>query len=859
MAQKSYVRIPNYSIYTTNHPDQTAHGGTAVIIKNNIKHHYVGSYSENHLQATTIAVTEKTTLLNISAVYCPPKHNITKDNYLNFFQTLGNRFIAAGDFNAKHQDWGSRITRTDGRQMMKAIQEHNMNFLSTGEPTYWPTDHRKLPDLIDFCIMKGINTNLCTVESCYELAGDHSSVILTLFSHFEEPHKRAILHSRRTDWELFGDTLNNSIDLNMPLKTPEEIDNAVYTLTKHIQQSAWKATPSYKVTKINEVHTPTTIKDKIKDKRRARKHWQLNRTPENKRILNKISKELKKLMLDLKNKGIQNYLEHLSPTEATNYSLWKAIKFLKRPQQYHPPIKNKNNEWAKTSKEKALAFGEHLMNVFQPFSDEIPREKLEEVEEFLEAPFQLSLPTTKVKIKEVKATIKNEINPKKAPGFDLVTGTILQKLPFKAIKLITEIFNAIIRTGHFPNEWKVAKIIMIPKHGKPAEEITSYRPISLLPVLSKLFEKIFIKKLNKVIASDNLIPDYQFGFRNKHGTIEQIHRIVNQINADLEKKRYCSAAFLDITQAFDKVWHTGLLYKLKKVLPYDIYLTLKSYLQNRHFLVENLDECTELHPILAGVPQGSVLGPTLYLLYTADMPTTRQTLTATYADDTATLASHADPTIASQKLQTALTKIQNWLELWKIKVNESKSTHITFTNRKEDCPPITFNGQQLKHVNTVKYLGMHLDRKLNWKNHIFNKRKQLGIQLHKLYWMLGRTSRLSIQNKTLIYKVVLKPVWTYGIQLWGTTSNSNIEILQRFQNKILRMVVNAPWYVPNTVIHRDLGMLSVKEEIGKFSEKYSDRVAVHPNVLANQLMTEANPETRRLKRFKPTDLQNRFN
>jgi len=100
---------------------------------------------------------------------------------------------------------------------------------------------------------------------------------------------------------------------------------------------------------------------------------------------------------------------------------------------------------------------------------------------------------------------------------------------------------------------------------------------------------------------------------------------------------------------------------------------------------------------------------------------------------------------------------------------------------------------------TSKYLGIHLDRKLTWQKHIFTKRRQVGLQLHRMYWIIGRKSKLSLENKLLIYKTILKPIWTYGISLWDTASNSNIEILQRFQNKVLRSIVNAPRYVPNTV------------------------------------------------------------
>lgn len=213
--------------------------------------------------------------------------------------------------------------------------------------------------------------------------------------------------------------------------------------------------------------------------------------------------------------------------------------------------------------------------------------------------------------------------------------------------------------------------------------------------------------------------------------------------------------------------------------------------------------------------------------------------------------------MASRNLQANLDKIQQWLKTWRIKANESKSIHVTFTMKKGNCSTVTLNRQQLKHADSAKYLGLHIDRRLNWQKHIFTKRKQLGLKLRKLYWMIGRKSQLSLENKMLIYKAIIKPIWTYGIELWGTASHSNIGILQRFQSKVLRIIVNAPWYVPNITIQRDLCVPSVKEEIQSYSAKYSKRVKVHPNKLAKRLMDEPN-EPRRLKRFKPTDLPTRF-
>ena len=152
---------------------------------------------------------------------------------------------------------------------------------------------------------------------------------------------------------------------------------------------------------------------------------------------------------------------------------------------------------------------------------------------------------------------------------------------------------------------------------------------------------------------------------------------------------------------------------------------------------------------------------------------------------------------------------------------------------------------------------MHLDRRLTWKKHIWTKRKQLGIKFTSLYWLINQKSQLSFENKLLIYKAILKPIWTYGIQLWGSASTSNIEILQRFQSKTLRVITNAPWYVPNNVIHRDLNVKTVKSEISTFSEKYQHRLLCHPNELAVKLVNPTR-QYNRLKRSNPLDLVRRF-
>ena len=177
-----------------------------------------------------------------------------------------------------------------------------------------------------------------------------------------------------------------------------------------------------------------------------------------------------------------------------------------------------------------------------------------------------------------------------------------------------------------------------------------------------------------------------------------------------------------------------------------------------------------------------------------------------------------------------------------------------FTLRKQTCPQVSINNITVPNKDTV--LGMTLDRRLTWKQHILDKSKQLRDKLKKFYWLIGRCSNLSTQNKITLYKTVIKPVWTYGIQLCGTASNTNIEILQRFQSKTLRSLINAPCYqctyVTNETIHRELKIPTVKYEIYKSRSEYNARVNNHHNPLVTQLL-DTTDQIRRLKRKYPLD------
>lgn len=847
LTKDSHITIFNYACYHSPHPSNRARGGSAVLIKNNIQHYEEFKMESETMQVTTISIQAKHKVFKVAGIYCPPRSSPTGEDYTNLFQTLGNNFIIGGDLNAKHTYWGSRITNKKGKILYCAGQSYKCQFFSSGAPTYWPSDPTKVPDLIDFFVVKGISGNHIIIESNDDLSSDHSPVILTLSETIMQKENLPRLTNRRTNWDKFREKLELSIDLGSPLETTGQVDAEVEQFVADVQQAAEESTPTMQGRTQAKINYPEEIRKLVLDKRKARRKWHLSRYPGDKTILNRLSNQLKKRISEFKNESISRFLCNLTADKYTDYSLWKAAKRLKRPQILDPPLKTHDGKWVGNPKAKADLFAEHLANVFKSHPQETAVENITLVDKVdnMEIPF--------ITLKELKNFCKHNLSNKKAPGYDLITGQVMKELPDIAFLKLQHIINASFKLKHVPRHWKIAEVIVIVKPGKPPTEVASYRPISLLPVMSKIFEKMLLKRLCRIIEDRKLIPSHQFGFRNKHSTIDQVHRITNVVEKALEEKKVCSAIFLDVAQAFDKVWHEGLNYKLHRDLPRQYFEILKSYIADRFFRVRYGKEYSELKEISAGVPQGSVLGPILYLLYTRDIPVNENSVMATFADDTAILAVDKGVETATMKLQHAVNRVRDWTQRWRIKLNETKSIQVNFTYKKIVTLPIYINNQIVPHANVAKYLGMNLDAKLKWKEHIKKKKEELNLKYRKLYWLLGRNSELSVENKIKIYKQVLRPVWTYGIQIWGCAMKTNVQMIQTFQNKVLRGIVNAPWYVRNNDLHRDLRIELVSEVIKKYAVKHDQRLQTHVNYEMNTVVN-VNNNIRRLKRTKPYEL-----
>ena len=298
----------------------------------------------------------------------------------------------------------------------------------------------------------------------------------------------------------------------------------------------------------------------VQEKRKLRKIWQSTRHSSDKKRLNKMTKELKMTLIKFRNDQVTRYLTALTPTSESNYSLWKTTKKLTNKTPRQPPLQKPNGMWARTNQDKATALADHFQKTFANDNNpshliQLPNTSKTDYTDFV-----------KLTVNKIIQKIE-ELNDKKAAGYDLITGKILKMLPKRAVSYIRNLFNACLRLQYYPTLWKIAEITAIPKVGKDAALPSSYRPISLLPLLSKIFEKVLYERLTPILEDKHTIPDHQFGFRRLHSTIHQIHRVTSNIESALEEKKFCVGLFLDVEKAFDKVWHDGLLLKLSSILP----------------------------------------------------------------------------------------------------------------------------------------------------------------------------------------------------------------------------------------------------------------------------------------------------
>lgn len=446
-----------------------------------------------------------------------------------------------------------------------------------------------------------------------------------------------------------------------------------------------------------------------------------------------------------------------------------------------------------------------------------------------------------VDVNEIKSIIK-ELKPRKASGLDGIKNFMLKRLPNSAVLYFCFIINCCLKLQYFPQTWKTAKVIPIIKPNKPLDSVHSYRPISLLSSLSKILEKVLKERIWKFNHQHKIIPVNQFGFKPFHSTVHQIKRICNHINTGFNNGNSTVLVTLDIEKAFDSVWYNGLLYKMIQLnFPLYIIRIIESFLKNRLFCVCLNDRYSDLVEIPAGVPQGSVLGPLLYILYCSDFPNLNGCEWASYADDTCIFFSHEFGQNIVTKLQCALDNLTAYFTKWKIKINEDKTQAVFFTRKRKACfypiDQLEINGTNIQWSEYIKYLGVHLDRKLIFDLHITRQIEKFNLAKKMLYPLIKRGSPLNNMNKLILSKVIFQSIILYACPVWGVCAKSHIKKLQICQNKLLKMMLNLPWHFSTKNLHKKNNVKQIRDRIQNITERFKFFCTLSDNPLIFNLYT----------------------
>ncbi|GFX63089.1 probable RNA-directed DNA polymerase from transposon X-element [Trichonephila clavipes] len=727
--------------------------------------------------------------------------------------SLGGASIICGDFNAHHTSWGCRRNDNRGNIIKNLIDSTDTQIVAPTTPTRFGHNSASI---IDFALTRNIHW-LSQVESIAELSSDHNPLIISFDTNRRFAFPRRIV---TTDWAAFRELLSPAHYTFQPItaRTGEDVETQVADLTDAIINT--HTLSSKPIRGRNSYYVSEEIRQLMIERNRARKVWQFTRDPSDKRVLNNIQNRLHRKIKAFQNKIWEDELRALDPDDG---SLWEMSKELRKKKS---PVYALNGQGgiAHTDSDKAEVIACSLEKQFQEnnithSSDSIVNRVVENYflnENNFDAPLSPPMPS------EVLNYIK-KAQIRRAPGREGITNKILQNLTLPVIFQITNIISNIFITGHFPDSWKHASVIPILKPGKPRGAADSYRPISLLPVLSKLAERLILSRLNDHLNTNKILISQQHGFRPQLSTSHQLLRVVEYAKSGFKEKKYTGAVFLDIQKAFDRVWHTGLLYKLIKInTPPQLTLIIKSFLNNRSFAVRVNDTHSSTKQIRAGAPQGALLSPTLFNIYINDIPKTRQTTVCLYADDTAILTQSANKNCITHFLHRHLAELEDWYKKWKISINPEKTEAVFFSAGRatHKPPPIYVQNHPVPWSNSVNYLGVTLDQHLSFKDHITKINNKFRALACLYYPYFTRNSPLTIKNRLLIYTSILRPVLLYASPVWGHATKTQINRLETSQNVLIRKLTNSPWFVRNADLRFTLNLTTVREFIKKIANKF---------------------------------------
>ena len=494
-------------------------------------------------------------------------------------------------------------------------------------------------------------------------------------------------------------------------------------------------------------------------------------------------RETKRRLQKESRKAYWQYLENIicydesMETAQKQNKFWNYIRNTKKDSSGVAPLRS-DGLLVDDTKEKAEILNRQYFSVFTP-------ENTDEQLPPLNDNFQ-SMPEIKVTILGTEKLLKN-LDPTKATGPDQIPARILKQFAAEFAPHLTTIFNTSITKGEVPTDWRQANVIPIYEKGEKYLA-SNYRPVSLTCICCKLLEHIVVSNILKHLDLHSILVDCQHGFRAKRSCETQLLTLSHELLSNLHSSIQTDMIILDFSKAFDKVPHKKLLWKLNNYgIRGNTWKWISAFLSNRMQQVALDGEVSGQLPVVSGVPQRSVLGPLLFLIFINDLPVAVTSKTILFADDCILyrqIYNHDD----SITLQQDLDSLAAWEKMWGMQFHPEKCISLSVTrSQKPFHTSYILKGHTLESVTTAKYLGITISKDMNWDTHINN----ITSKANKIIGFLRRN--LPIQNtetKTLAYKSMVRSNLEYCASVWSPRTEKLKSKLEQVQRRGARYVTN---------------------------------------------------------------------
>ena len=540
----------------------------------------------------------------------------------------------------------------------------------------------------------------------------------------------------------------------------------------------------------------------FRERNRAYKKWKKHSSDTNLENYNQIKREVIAVKKDAKHNYFLRLSNKLTDPNTGPKEYWHLTKelFGNKIKSGIPPI-IKNDIVFSSSESKCQLFNDHFLE-----KSKLPDQKpsLPQFTPLTNNTFEYMQVTEN----EVLKVLKN-LNVAKANGPDGISNTHLKSTADSIASPLCKLFNRSLATGQFPDEWKEANVSPVFKKND-RQSVKNYRPISLLSNVGKVLERLVFIKLYEYCQANNLLTWRNSGYKPFDSTINQLVLLSHKIYEALENGHDVCFVSLDASAAFDRVWHEGLLFKLRQFgIKGTFYNWIKNYLNGRKQRVVIEGSFSEWIRILCGVPQGSILGPLLFLIYTNDIVEDIECEILLFADDTSLLEPLTDPTLSIAKINRDLHSLGRWAGQWLVTFNPAKTKYMIFSkkNVRQDYGHLFLENKKIEEVKEHKQLGITFNNKMTWDEHINDRCKEAGRRLSVIKRLPDVVSPIT---KRHIYTTFVRPVLEYGSVLFDNCSVLLSDQLESVQRQSAIAITRAYSNTSNVNLYKEVGLTLLK-------------------------------------------------